>query len=57
MLKWNRMKWKGMNGKNDERMNENGVVRMERRVWSDIEEYGLKDRNGIECKKGEDRVC
>ena len=36
MLKWNRMKdgmriewermiWKGMNGKNDERMNENGV--------------------------------
>ena len=51
------MMWKGMNGKNDERMNENGVVRMERRVWSDIEEYGLKDRNGIECKKGEDRVC
>ena len=41
------MMWKGMNGKNDERMNENGVVRMERRVWSDIEEYGLKDRNGI----------
>ena len=47
--------WKGMNGKNDEKMmrieqnNEGG--------WSDREEYGLKDRNGIECKKGEDRVC
>ena len=38
-IEWERMIWKGMNGKNDERMNENGsrVVRedgmRERRKW------------------------